>query len=121
MQSSFFPKEYEGEYDYEGMESVPSCIVSRLEEVKLDWFTSTGPELYFVTFLLKVCAQLKKLSVSPKRRSQVDGEIRQHLLEFPAGSTRLTIDIIDPMFPVRGWTSRPLPIRLANGWLKSIP
>ncbi|KAL3838744.1 hypothetical protein ACJIZ3_023335 [Penstemon smallii] len=82
-------------YDYDGVEFVPSCIVSYLEEVKFNNFTGETPQLHLAMFLLKNAIHLKKfylcssVSSKPTRHGIID-----RLLRFPKGSSCLAI-IVD--------------------------
>ncbi|XP_073121513.1 F-box/FBD/LRR-repeat protein At5g56420-like [Henckelia pumila] len=60
-------------YDYDSVESIPSCIVSHLKEVEFCGFKGERPHVRLADFLLKNAVELKKMSGLSRKRS-VEGQ-----------------------------------------------
>ncbi|XP_073271082.1 uncharacterized protein [Primulina huaijiensis] len=58
------------DYDYDLVESMPSCIVSHVKEVEFDGFNGEQAHVHLADFLLKNAAELKKIVGLSRRRSE---------------------------------------------------
>lgn len=60
---------WSGGFDFDELESIPACIVSRLNEVKLNAFDGYPGQLRLADFFLKLVVGLKKNDRSYKGRN----------------------------------------------------
>lgn len=65
------------DYDYDGVVSVPTCIVSHLNEVHFSGFSGRGPDVRLADFLLKNAVALKKMLGLFRNRSE-EGHIEKN-------------------------------------------
>ncbi|KAL3838743.1 hypothetical protein ACJIZ3_023334 [Penstemon smallii] len=83
-------------YDYDGIEFIPSCIVSYLHRVRFYNFTGEKPQLDLAMFLLKNAIHLKKLYLYSSVSSKPSDVIIDQLLRFPKASSCLAIIVQGP-------------------------
>ncbi|KAL3849711.1 hypothetical protein ACJIZ3_011593 [Penstemon smallii] len=84
------------DHDYDGVKPVPSCLVSRLEEITFMYSSERTPQLHLAKFLLKNATKLKIVHLCgsrPRDHSLLtsDKTVKQLILRLPRGSTCSTI------------------------------
>lgn len=75
------------------MESIPSCIISSLEEVVIHGFKSEIQQIDLVEFLLKNGRQLERFSIDSHSFSIPYYRFREQIKTFPRASSCITIDV----------------------------
>lgn len=79
------------DYDYDTVESIPSCIASSLEEIELLNITAIKNAFQLAKFLLKTAVNLKKFHVT-SLYEKVKVEVTKDILSaYPDISSSVTI------------------------------
>lgn len=85
---------YQGDYEYSMIQSVPFCIASHLEELKLDSFGCMKSQYHVARFFMRNGAMLKGIYVCVNDDADTEiAPIIEKLSRFPKASACLKIGL----------------------------